>query len=107
MACNDYEYSCEDEECTNAWDLSRLYGCYESPKPVTNLEREVEVGDCIEVNQGGERFWIQVTDVCVCYVVGFIVSDLVLDHPFNKGDTIRVEIWHIYNVDKGCSKTLT
>lgn len=104
MSCSDYDYKCDD--CVDAWELSRLYGCNESPNPVTDLD-QVEVGDCIEVNQNGERFWIQVTDVCICFVVGIVVSDLVFSHPFSKGDSIRVEIWHIYNVDKGCEKTLS
>jgi len=101
MSCKDKDYyKCDD--CVNAWELSKLYGCNESPKPVTDLEREVEVGDCIEVNQGNERFWIQVTDVCVCFVIGIVIGPLVFPHPFGIGDKIRVEIYQIYNVDKGC-----
>ncbi len=106
VVCNpDYDYKCDD--CTDAWELSRLYGCNEAPHPVSNLEDEVEVGDCVEANQGNERFWIQVVDVCVCYVVGIVVSDLSFSHPFVKGDKIRLEIHHIYNVDKGCNTILT
>jgi len=101
MSCKDKDYyKCDD--CVNAWELSKLYGCNESPKPVTDLEREVEVGDCIEVNQGSERFWIQVSDVCVCFIIGIVIGPLVFPHPFVIGDKIRVEIYQIYNVDKGC-----
>lgn len=104
MSCLEYDYKCDD--CVDAWELSRLYGCNESPNPVSNLS-DVEVGDCVEVNQGKERFWIKVTDVCVCYIVGIVVSDLHFSHPFSKGDSLRVEIYNIYNVDKGCGKTLS
>lgn len=102
MSCKDKDYyKCDD--CVNAWDLSREYGCNESPSPVTDLEREVEVGDCVEVNQNGERFWIQVVDVCVCFIIGIVIGPLVFPHPFAIGDKIRVEIYQIYNVDKGCT----
>lgn len=101
MACKDKNYyKCDD--CVNAWELSKLYGCYESPNPVTDLEREVEVGDCVEVNQNGERFWIKVTDVCVCFIIGTVIGPLQFSHPFVAGDRIRVEIYQIYNVDKEC-----
>jgi hypothetical protein len=101
MSCKDKDYF-KCDECTNAWELSRLYGCNESPNPVTDLEREVEVGDCVEVNENGDRFWIQVTDVCVCFIIGIVLGPLVFPHPFAIGDKIRVEIYQIYNVDKGC-----
>lgn len=118
MPCSDYDYKCDD--CTDAWDLSRWYGCNESPNPVTDLS-EVEVGDCVEANQGddwnplypaephghGERFWVQVTDVCGCYIVGIVLGPLLFPHPFSVGDTIRLEIYHIYNVDKGCKNVIT
>lgn len=102
MSCNckNYKYDCKD--CTDAWGLSRLYGCKESPSPVYDLEFEVDVGDCVEANQGGERFWIRVTDTCNCYLVGIIVSDLVFDHPFKKGDCIKITTQQIYNVNKSC-----
>jgi hypothetical protein len=101
MSCKDKDYyKCDD--CVNAWDLSRMYGCNESPNPVTDLEREVEIGDCVEVNQNGDRFWILVTEVCVCFIIGIVLAPLHFPHPFAVGDKIRVEIYHIYNVDKGC-----
>ena len=105
MTCNDdYDYKCDD--CTDAWELSRLYGCYESPNPVANLETEVNVNDCVEANQGGERFWLQVTDVCICYIVGIVISDLQFSHPFSKGDRVRLEVYQIYNVDKECKNII-
>lgn len=101
MTCKDKDYyKCDD--CINAWELSREYSCNESPNPVIDLELEVSVGDCIEANQGGERFWLQVTDVCVCFVIGTILGPLVFPHPFNIGDKMRIEIYQIYNVDKTC-----
>ena len=103
MSCKDKDYyKCDD--CVNAWQLSMEYGCNESPTPVLDLDTEVEVGDCVEVNQGAERFWIKVTDVCTCFLIGIVSSELHFSHPFVKGDKIRVEIYHIYNVDKTCSK---
>ena len=102
MSCKKYDYDCKD--CTDAWELSRMYGCKESPNPVLDLEREVEEGDCIEVNQGGERFWLRVTDVCNCFVVGVVVSNLHFGHPFTTGDRLKVTTQQIYNVDKGCEK---
>jgi len=100
--CNRYDYDCKD--CTDAWELSRYYGCNESPNPVHDIELEVEIGDCVEVNQGNERFWIQVTDTCNCFLVGIVMSDLHFDHPFQKGDCIKVTTQQIYNVDKSCEK---
>ena len=97
MSCKRKAYKCND--CTDAWELSRLYSCNESPNPVSDIDREVEVGDCVEANQGGERFWVQVTDTCTCYIIGVVVSDLVFPHPFVKGQKIRLEIFHIYNVE--------
>lgn len=103
MSCKDKDYF-KCDECTNAWELSKLYGCNESPNPVTDLEREVEIGDCVEVNHNGDRFWIQVTDVCVCFIIGIVLGPLHFDHDFGVGDKIRVEIYQIYNVDKGCKQ---
>jgi len=102
--CRNYDYDCKD--CTDAWELSRLYGCRESPKPVFYLDMEVDVGDCVEANQGGERFWLEVTAVCGCYVVGILISDLHFDHPFQKGDCLKILTQQIYNVDRGCEKVL-
>jgi hypothetical protein len=102
MSCKNKNYF-KCTKCTNAWELSTLYGCNESPNPVTDLEREVNVGDCVEVNEGGERFWIQVTDVCVCFLIGVVLGPLRFSHGFSVGSRIRVEIYHIYNVDRGCS----
>jgi hypothetical protein len=103
MACKDKDnYVCDT--CVDAWELSKYYSCNESPNPVTNMEIEVEVGDCVEVNNNGDRFWIEVTDVCVCFIIGIILGPFHNSQPFSIGDKIRVEIYHIYNVDKGCSK---
>jgi hypothetical protein len=101
MSCKDKDYyKCDD--CVDAWKLSMMYGCNESPNVVTDLEREVEIGDCVEINRYYERIWIQVTDVCVCFVVGTVIGPLHSPHPFNVGDKIKIEAKHIYNVDKGC-----
>ena len=103
MSCKDKDYyKCDD--CVNAWELSRNYSCNESPNPVTDLEREVRIGDCVEVNENGDRFWIQVSDVCVCFIIGIVLGPLHFDHDFGIGDKIRVEIYQIYNVDHGCKQ---
>jgi len=38
----------------------------------------------------------------VCFIIGIVIGPLVFPHPFVIGDKIRVEIYQIYNVDKGC-----
>lgn len=103
MTCKDKDYY-KCDTCVDAWELSKHYSCNESPNPVTDMDREVEVGDCVEVNNNGDRFWIEVTDVCVCFIIGIILGPFHNDQPFSIGDKIRVEIYQIYNVDKGCSK---
>ena len=105
MTCKDKDYyKCDD--CVDAWELSRMYGCKESPNPITDLEREVRIGDCVEANQNGERFWVQVTDVCVCYILGIVRGPLSFPHPFSPGEKIRLEIYQIYNVDIDCQNHL-
>lgn len=101
MSCKDKDhYTCDT--CVDAWELSKHYGCNESPNPVTDMDREVEVGDCVEVNNNGDRFWIQVTDSCVCFLIGIILGPFHNTQPFSIGDKIRVEISQIYNVSKNC-----
>jgi hypothetical protein len=88
-------------ELVNAWELSKEYSCNESPTPVLNCD-EIKIGDQIEVSSGGERFWLDVLEICYClyqgcFYIGEIISDLQLPHNFLKGDMLRVEIWEIYN----------
>lgn len=85
----------------NAWELSRYYSCNESPKPVLDCD-EIHIGYFIEVNSGGERFWLKVIEICRClykgcFFIGKIIDDLVLSHNFSKGDLLKIEIWEIYN----------
>jgi hypothetical protein len=101
MSCKDKaDYDCQD--CTDAWKLSMMYGCKESPKVVLDIATEVEIGDCVEIHHYFERFWIQITDVCMCYAIGIVLAPLHSPHPFGIGDKIKIEAKHIYNVDKGC-----
>lgn len=96
--CNNKKlYNCTD--CVDAWELSRTYTCNESPKPISNLY-DVDVGDLVEINQNGERFWVKILEICSCHYIVEVVSDLVFQHPFSKGDKIRIEIYHIYNVKR-------
>jgi hypothetical protein len=102
---DDVDYICAD--CVDAWELSRNYSCNESPNPVSTMD-EVKVGNCVEANQGEERFWMKVLAVCTCYLIGEVTTDQVFPHPFQKGDTLRIEIYQIYNVDRtspGCIAT--
>lgn len=64
---------------------------------------ELEVGDCVEVNHNGERFWIKIVEFCgICDIIGNVLSDLIFDHPFKKGDNIKFAKWNIYSIDKEC-----
>jgi len=99
MGCSVYDYKCND--CVDAWALSREYSCNESPNPIQKLS-DVEVGYCIEFNQGYERIWGRVIEVCSCGYIVEILSNLKLLHPFSKGDRVRIEIVHVYNVDAFC-----
>ena len=36
MACTNYDYNCRD--CVDAWELERLYSCYEAAHPLTTLK---------------------------------------------------------------------
>jgi hypothetical protein len=95
--CNEYDYNCID--CVDAWDLEKYYSCNESPKPLNNL-RYVDIGDLLEFNQNGERIWGRVVEICSCDVVVEVITDLVKDHPFLKGDLVVLNIIHIYNHKK-------
>ena len=95
MPCRDGDYyTCDD--CVDAWKLSRLYGCNESPTPLHNLDN-VEIGDLVEFNQGGERIWGRVLYNCGCTLIVEVVSDLVFLHPFSKGVKVLISLFHIYN----------
>jgi len=48
---------------------------------VNSIDSEIEIGNLVEANQNGERFWVRVTDKCVCYIIGIVVSELVFSHP--------------------------
>lgn len=95
MNCKNFDYDCT-ETCVNAWDLERQYSCYEAPHPIENFNY-VEIDDLLEFNHGGERIWGRVIEKCFCDVIVEVVSDLVLSHPFNKGDKILLGIINIYN----------
>jgi hypothetical protein len=95
MNCKDFDYDCT-KTCVDAWSLSREYNCYESPDPIENFDN-VEIGDLLEFNQGGERIWGRVIEKCFCDVIVEVVSDLLLSHPFNKGDKILLGIINVYN----------
>ena len=96
-------YRCPvEDDCVDAWDLSFWYGCNESPNIVTNM-CEVDIGDCVEFNQGSERIWGIVIDERSCSFIVRVISDLVHQHPFKKYDRVELELKNIYNVDSSCS----
>ena len=95
MSCGDFDYDCT-ETCVDAWELERLYSCYESPTPIESF-KDVEIGDCLEFNHGGERIWGRVVEKCGCDVIVEVISDLALSHPFSKGDRILINITNVYN----------
>lgn len=95
--CKDeVDYVCDD--CTDAWDLYRNCQVAEV-HPISSAD-EVSVGNCVEVNQGGERFWLKVLATCTCFLIGRVMTDLVFPHPFSKGDTLKVTIQQVYNVER-------
>jgi hypothetical protein len=65
---------------------------------------EVDIGDCVEFNQGGERLWGIVVDEDSCSFIVRLLTDAVHPHPIEKYARVRLELKHIYNVDKDCSK---
>ena len=110
MTCNkdvNDIWFCDD--MTDAWELKNTLdvSCTTS---FTTIEGIKDV-DCnnqtteVEVNQGGERFWLLVLDCPECtYMLGRIVSDLLLEHDYVKGDIIRAEVKNIYNVRRTNNK---
>ena len=100
MSCDcSYDYDATND-CVDAWDLEKYYSCYESPNPVTNCE-DISIGDLLEFNQGGERMWGIVVEICSCplccdFVVE-VTTDLQLFHPFSTGDRVLINIICIYN----------
>lgn len=95
MVCANFDYDCT-ETCVDAWDLDKFYSCNESPTPLQNFN-DVEVGDLLEFNHDGERMWGRVIEKCGCDIIVEVISDLVLPHPFSKGDKILLNIINIYN----------
>jgi len=87
-------------ELVDAWQLSREYSCNESPKCVNNFS-DVEVGDLVEINNNGERFWAEIIELCNCYYIGRVRGPLLRPHTFGVGDLIRIDIKNIYNLIKG------
>ena len=101
MSCDDTgAYVCN--ECEDAWQIYRdskaSYGCSKEAFPIGNIN-DVKVGDCIQVRIGEERIWIKVTTVCDCYYLGIVMFKLETTHPFKKGDLLRVEIQHVFNIE--------
>jgi len=101
MTCDDTNaYVCTD--CEDAWqtyrDSKAAYGCSQEAYAIGSIN-DVKVGDCIQVRENGERIWLKVTAVCTCYYLGRVIVPLLKSHPFKKGDILRVEIQHVFNVE--------
>ena len=70
--------------------------------PTQVMLDDLEVGDCVEVNHNGERFWNEIEKFCgSCDLVAKVYQDLVFDHPFAKGSLIKFSRWNIYTIKKG------
>lgn len=102
MICEDcvYDYDYRDS-CVDAWELERYYSCNESPTPVTDCNL-LNINDSVEFNIEEERMWGTITEICsdcslCCEFIAEITSDLILDHPFSKGDLILLDLHCIYN----------
>lgn len=101
MACEcTYNYDARFDS-VDAWELEKYYSCYESPTPVTDC-RMLHVGDSVEWNNGNERMWGIIIEICedcsmCCDFVAEITSDLLLDHPYAKGDFLLLTMSNIYN----------
>ena len=93
------DFNCVDMGCTDACELSRLYSCNEAAHPPGSMD-EVPVGSCVEFNVDGERVWLKVLASCECYAIGEVMPPLYLPHDFTVGDLVRLEICHIYNVER-------
>jgi hypothetical protein len=93
------DYTCVDLGCTDACALSREYSCNEAAYPPGSMD-EAPVGSCVEFNVDGERVWLKVRATCKCYALGEVMRPLQMPHDFKVGDLIRVEICHIYNVER-------
>ena len=100
-------WTCDD--MTDAWQLKKDLdvSCFTS---ITTIEGIKDV-DCnkqtteVEVNQGGERFWLLVLDCPECkYILGRIITDLILPHPYAKDDLMQVEVKEVYNVRRTNNK---
>ena len=101
MSCDDTgAYVCN--ECEDAWETYRdskaSYGCSQEAYAIYSVNY-VTVGDCIQVRIDEERIWLKVTAVCECYYLGVVMYKLENPHPFKKGDLLRVEIQHVFNVE--------
>ena len=100
-------WTCDD--MTDAWQLKKDLdvSCFTS---ITTIEGIKDV-DCnkqtteVEVNQGGERFWLLVLDCPECtYILGRIITDLILPHPYAKDDLMQVEVKEVYKVRRTNNK---
>ena len=100
MVCKTpYNYDARFDS-VDAWDLEKYYSCLESPKVVTDCEL-LHVGDSVEWNNGNERMWGIIIEICAdcscCDFVAEVTSDLLLDHPYTTGDFLLLTMSNIYN----------
>lgn len=91
-------YICDGFEDVSTFDL--LYMSKDFQAPTDHEVSLVEIGDYIEVNNDGERFWTKVINKYSCYFVATIQDDLKMPHPFSKGDNIKFHKFNIYNIRK-------
>ena len=110
MSCTldkDGVWFCDD--MTDAWELKNTldvscYTSFSTIEGIRNLDCNHETTEA-EVNQGGERFWLLVLDCPECtYILGRIITDLILPHPYAKGDLMQVEVRNVYNLRRTNNK---
>lgn len=77
------------------------YGSYLLRIPTIQYLQMIEPGDEIKVSRGIEKIWTRV----ISYdghetIIGVIISELTLDHPFSVGDKIQYQFRNVYEVKK-------
>ena len=97
--CNDLEIY---DGYIDVRDFDKDVQCFNPPG--NEALNELVVGDCVEVNHNGERFWTKIVELCPpCDIVAQVLSTLVFNHPFTTGDNIKFARWNVYTIDKECT----
>lgn len=52
----------------------------------------------VKVSHKNERFWVIITKIEDDIITGKVDNDLISNHPFKYGDTIKFKKHHIYSI---------